>query len=48
MYLEPLAIPANITQDSFCLVDQVLLSFGFFDPVAQKAIIEPGDAMEEI
>ena len=28
-YLEPLAIAANITQQSFCRLDQVLLTFGF-------------------
>ena len=28
-YLEPLAIAANITQQSFCRLDQVLLTFSF-------------------
>lgn len=28
-YLEPLAIAANIVQESFCRMDQVLLTFGF-------------------
>jgi hypothetical protein len=49
VYLEPLAIAANITQAAFCRMDQVLLSFGFLvmqyqsltdDPVAQKAVID--------
>jgi hypothetical protein len=28
-YLEPLAIAANVVQESFCRMDQVLLTFGF-------------------
>lgn len=49
-YLEPLAIAANIVQDSFCRLDQVLLTFGFLlmqyrdenmkeDPVGRDSII---------
>ena len=49
-YLEPLAIAANITQSSFCRMDQVLLTFGYLilqyaqpamadDPIARDAII---------
>lgn len=49
-YLEPLAIAANITQASFCRIDQVLLTFGYLitkysedsmghDKTAQSAII---------
>lgn len=49
-YLEPLAIAANITQASFCRMDQVLLTFGYLilqyaqpvmadDPIARDAII---------
>ena len=48
LYLEPLAITANITQSSFCRLDQVLLTFGFLvmqyqnlneDAIACDAII---------
>lgn len=50
-YLEPLAIAANIIQDSFCRLDQVLVTFGFLimkyrdakmsqDPIGRDAIIE--------
>lgn len=50
-YLEPLAVAANITQASFCRMDQVLLTFGFLvmkyqdpkmdqDTVARDAIIK--------
>jgi hypothetical protein len=49
-YLEPLAIAANVVQESFCRLDQVLLTFGFLlmqyrnekmneDPVGRDAII---------
>lgn len=50
-YLEPLAIAANIVQESFCRMDQVLLTFGFLtmkyrdekmnhDPIGRDAIIK--------
>ncbi|KJA22371.1 hypothetical protein HYPSUDRAFT_1084456, partial [Hypholoma sublateritium FD-334 SS-4] len=50
-YLEPLAIAANITQASFCRLDQVLLTFGFLvmrykdekmnqDEIGRSAIIK--------
>ena len=54
-YLEPLAIAANVVQDSFCRLDQVLLTFGFLlmtyrndkmkdDPVGRDAIIASMEA----
>ncbi|PPQ82992.1 hypothetical protein CVT25_005295 [Psilocybe cyanescens] len=48
-YLEPLAIAANIVQDSFCRIDQVLLTLGFLikkytdmseDIISRDAIID--------
>ncbi|KAF8956006.1 hypothetical protein BDZ97DRAFT_1672403, partial [Flammula alnicola] len=54
-YLEPLAIAANIVQESFCRIDQVLLTFGFLmmkyldvkmsqDTVGRDAIINSIEA----
>jgi hypothetical protein len=54
-YLEPLAIAANIVQESFCRIDQVLLTFGFLvmkyrdekmdqDPIGRDAIINSIEA----
>jgi len=47
-YLEPLAIAANIIQQSFCRLDQVLISFGYLtikqDAVACQAILQSIEA----
>lgn len=54
-YLEPLAVAANITQGSFCHMDQVLVTFGFMsmiyhsddmkhDMTGQQAILNSIDA----
>lgn len=54
-YLEPLAIAANIVQESFCRMDQVLLTFSFLvmkyrdekmnqDPIGHDAIIHSIEA----
>jgi hypothetical protein len=41
-HLEPLAIAANITQASFCRIDQVLLTFGFL-VMQYRALTDPDD-----
>ncbi|KAF6746082.1 hypothetical protein DFP72DRAFT_823413, partial [Ephemerocybe angulata] len=52
-YLEPLAIAANVTQQSFCRLDEVLITFGFLvhkytgmadDVIAQAAILKSVEA----
>ena len=41
-HLEPLAVAANITQSSFCRIDQVLLTFGHL-VMQYKAMTDPED-----
>jgi hypothetical protein len=41
-HLEPLAIAANITQASFCRLDEVLLTFGFL-VMQYQAMTDPDD-----
>ena len=43
-HLEPLAIAANITQASFCRLDEVLLTFGYLVMQYQKMQTDADDA----
>ena len=47
VYLEPLAIAANITQASFCRLDQVLLTFGTLRHDFQ-ALYDKADTAEKV
>ena len=43
-YLEPLTIATNVTQASFCHLDQVLMTFGHLI-MQYKSMADPEDAM---
>ena len=44
-HLEPLAVAANITQASFCRLDEVLLTFGYLVMQYQLMQADPGNAV---
>jgi hypothetical protein len=43
-HLEPLAIATNVTQASFCRLDQVLLTFGHL-VMQYKSLTDPEDTV---
>ena len=43
--MEPLAVAANITQASFCRLDEVLLTFGYLVMQYQLMQADPGNAV---